>query len=97
MVAAIYPYQTEIDLVLALPFDKDDKVLFLAVDKDYKWRTLPSGICITNAPTARAALDRVKRAFDLVESGELLEQDGAVFARPKAAFQPAFKKKLRFR
>lgn len=97
IVAAIFPTKDCIDVLLALPIDKSDKMMFDAVDMGYKWRNLPCGISVNTAVKARAALDRVKMAQKLVASGTIQEQDGAVFARPKAAFQPAFKKKLRYR
>jgi hypothetical protein len=71
--------------------------LFNAVDFDYKWRNLSSGVRITSSATAKHALVRLKEAKRLVDAGMIEEQDGAVFARPKAAFQPAFKKELRHR
>lgn len=97
IVAAIYPYKTEIDIVLAMPYDKDDRHMFDAVDRNYKWRNLPAGLTITSPSSAKQALLRVKIAEKLVASGVTQEQDGEVFSRPKAAFQPAFKKSLRFR
>ena len=96
-VAVVYPNKNFIDVLLALPFDKSDKVLFNAVDFDYKWRNLSSGVRITSSTTAKHALVRLKEAKRLVDAGMIEEQDGAVFARPKAAFQPAFKKELRHR
>jgi hypothetical protein len=97
IVAAVYPYKTEIDLVLAMPYDKDDKQMFDAVDKNYKWRNLPAGVSIATPSSAKQALLRVKAAEKLVASGVTQEQDGEVFSRPKEAFQPAFKKSLRHR
>lgn len=97
LVAAMYPNRSEVDVVLALPLDKADKHLFNAVDKNYKWRTLPAGVCVTSPAKAKIALDRAKKADELVASGIIQEQDGETFSRPKAAFQPAFKKKLRYR
>ena len=97
IVTAIFPTQDYIDVLLALPLDKSDKMMFDAVDMGYKWRNLPCGIRVETAVKAKAALSRVKMAQKLVASGTIQEQDGTVFARPKAAFQPAFKKKLRFR
>lgn len=97
IVAAIYPNKNFIDVLLALPFEKSDIALFSAVDLDYKWRNLASGVRITSSTTAKHALSRLKEAEKLVAAGIIQEQDGAVFARPKAAFQPAFKKELRFR
>ena len=80
-----------------MPYDKDDRHMFDAVDRNYKWRNLPAGLTITSLPSAKQALLRVKIAEKLVASGVTQEQDGEVFSRPKAAFQPAFKKSLRFR
>ncbi len=97
IVAAIFPNKNFIDVLLAIPFDKSDKALFNAVDFDYKWRNLSSGVRITSSATAKHALVRLKEAKRLVDAGMIEEQDGAVFARPKAAFQPAFKKELRHR
>lgn len=97
LVAAMYIHRTEVDVILALPLDKLDKHLFDAVDKNYKWRTLPVGICVNSPAKAKAALERAKQAYKLVSSGITQEQDGETFSRPKAAFQPAFKKKLRYR
>jgi len=97
LVAAIYTYRTEVDIILALPADKSDKHLFDAVDKNYKWRNLPVGVCVNSPAKAKIALERAKLAHKLVSSGVTQEQDGETFSRPKAAFQPAFKKKLRYR
>ena len=47
-VAAVYPNKTFIDVLLALPFDKSDKVLFNAVDFDYKWRNSGDKILVAN-------------------------------------------------
>ena len=96
-VAVVYPNKNFIDVLLAIPFDESDKALFNAVDFDYKWRNLSSGVRITSSVTAKHALVRLKEAKRLVDAGMIEEQDGAVFARPKAAFQPAFKKELRHR
>ena len=95
--AAIFPNKNFIDILLALPYDKSDKALFNAVDMDYKWRNLPCGVQVTSLATAKLALARLKEAEKRVAAGEIQEQNGEVFARPKSAFQPAFKKKLRFR
>jgi len=97
LVAAMYTYRSEVDVILALPADKSDKHLFDAVDKNYKWRNLPVGICIDSPVKAKNAFERAKMAHKLVSSGVTQEQDGEIFSRPKAAFQPAFKKKLRYR
>ena len=97
IVAAIFPNKNFIDILLALPYDKSDKALFNAVDMDYKWRNLPCGVQVTSLATAKLALARLKEAEKRVAAGVIQEQDGEVFARPKSAFQPAFKKKLRFR
>jgi len=97
LVAAVYAYRTEVDVILALPADKSDKHLFDAVDKNYKWRNLPVGICVNSSAKAKIALERAKMAHELVSSGVTQEQDGETFSRPKAAFQPAFKKKFRYR
>jgi len=97
LVAAVYPAKSEIDLLLALPLDHSEKSLFDAVDRNYKWRNLPCGVSISTVTTAKVALNLTKRAFCLVESGTTQEQAGEAFARPKAAYQPAFKKKLRYR
>jgi hypothetical protein len=97
LVSAIYPNKSEVDVILALPLDTADKHLFNAVDKNYKWRTLPAGVCVTSPAKAKIALERAKQARELVASGVIQEQDGETFSRPKAAFQPAFKKKLRYR
>jgi hypothetical protein len=97
LVAALYVNRAEVDVILALPPDKSDKNLFDAVDKNYKWRTLPVGICVKSPAKAKIALERAKQAHDLVSSGVIQQQDGQTFSIPKAAFQPAFKKKFRFR
>jgi len=97
VVATLYTNRNEADVILALPLDKSDKHLFDAVDKNYKWKTLPVGICVNSPAKAKIALERAKQAHELVSSGVTQEQDGETFSRPKAAFQPAFKKKLRYR
>ena len=58
---------------------------------------MPCGVQVTSLATAKLALARLKEAEKRVAAGVIQEQDGEVFARPKSAFQPAFKKKLRFR
>ena len=97
LVAVVYPFKDEVDLILSLPRNPKDKYLFDAVDKDYKWRTLPVGICVTSVAVGKVALERAQTAYSLVADGVIQDQEGGTFARPKAAFQPAFKKKLRFR
>ena len=97
VVGAVYPLDECIDLVLAIPFESGVKSIFLAVDRDYKWRNLPAGVSIDSAPSAKVALVKAKEAFERVQGGVVIEQDGDMFSRPKAAFQPAFKKKLRYR
>jgi len=97
LVAAIYPNKSEVDVILALPLNASDKHLFDAVDKNYKWRNLPVGICVRSPASAKIALERAMQAYKLVFSGVTQEQEGEAFSRPKEAFQPAFKKKLRYR
>lgn len=97
LLAAMYPSKSGVDLLLALPMDAEDKLLFDSVDKDYKWRNLPVGVSVESPRTADEALERLKLAKKLVASGVIQELDGDAFARPKEAFQPAFKKKYRYR
>lgn len=97
IVVAIYLKRAEVDVILALPIDKSNQNLFNAIDQGYKWRNLPVGICVNSLAKARIALDLARQAHKLVSSGVIQEQDGEAFSRPKAAFQPAFKKKLRYR
>lgn len=90
MVAAAHPQTQSIDLVLALPFDPSKKQLFDAID--YKWRSLPAGITITTAASAKVAMKFVQDAADRVRSGETLTIEGDAYARPTGTYQPAFKK-----
>lgn len=86
-----------VGILLALPNDKSDKALFNDVDMDYTWRNLPCGVQVTSLVTGKLTLSRVKEVVKRVSAGVIPEQDCAVFARPKAALQPAFKNELRFR
>ena len=97
LVAAIHPAGESIDVCIALKRDLKRSFLFDPIDYNYKWRNLPTGFSLTTRSDGKAAVPFVERAIAAVLSGDVIQIDGEQFAIPKAAFQPAFKKKYRHR
>ena len=97
LVAAIHPAGESIDICIALERDLKKSFLFDPIDYNYKWRNLPTGFSLTTRSDGKTAVPFVERAVAAVLSGDVIQIDGEQFAIPKAAFQPAFKKKYRHR
>lgn len=95
LVAVAYPVDGALEVLLAVPLDPKDRILFDAVD--YKWRSLPAGVTVRDARSVRAAIQRASNAVERVRSGEVIETPGESYARVQGEYDPAFKKSIRQR
>jgi|Laugresu1bdmlbsd_1035121.scaffolds.fasta_scaffold137925_1 hypothetical protein len=97
LVAAIHPAGESVDVCIALKRDAKDSFLFDPIDYNYKWRNLPCGFTLSTKSDSKKGTELIRKAIEAVQAGDVIEIDGEEFAIPKAAFQPAFKKKYRHR